>query len=322
MFSSEYSIKNIIKFWINLPERVFYLIRFIKKNNIDLVYTNSITCLDGAIAAKFCRIPHIWHIHEILTNNSSIVSYMPQSIISFIINMLSKIIIVPSEAAKKQFKQSKNINRKIKVINNGVDVYKFIRGTGNEELPLAKGLDLENKYKVALIGTIQEIKGHFDLVEASVIVDKFYKNIIYLIAGGGNKKMLEKLKKRISEAGMSDKFIFLGFIERIDILIEKIDLLVCPSWVEAFSLTLLEAAAAGKPLIATRCGGPEEIILDGETGFLVKIKSPGSLANAIIKVISNPKLAQSMGKSGQNRVSELFTLERYVSDIEKIIDFV
>jgi glycosyltransferase involved in cell wall biosynthesis len=82
------------------------------------------------------------------------------------------------------------------------------------------------------------------------------------------------------------------------------DLLVHPSHSEGFGAVLLEAMAAEKPVVATRCGGPEEIVHDGRTGYLVPVGDPPALAAAIRAVLSNPAAAAEMGRQGEIRLAD------------------
>jgi glycosyltransferase involved in cell wall biosynthesis len=73
------------------------------------------------------------------------------------------------------------------------------------------------------------------------------------------------------------------------------------------------------PVVATRCGGPEEILVDGEIGFLVPVKEPCALADAIVRLLKDPELARRMGSRGKIRVTEFFGIDRYVHGIQQVI---
>jgi glycosyltransferase involved in cell wall biosynthesis len=88
---------------------------------------------------------------------------------------------------------------------------------------------------------------------------------------------------------------------------------------ESFGLTAIEALAMETPVVATRCGGPEEILVDGETGLLVPVKDPCALADAIVRLLMDPELARRMGKKGRIHISECFGVDRYIHGIQRVI---
>lgn len=96
------------------------------------------------------------------------------------------------------------------------------------------------------------------------------------------------------------------------------DVLVVASLGESFGRTTIEAMAAGKPVVATRVGAAPEIVVDGETGFLVPLHDSETMADRIARILSNPEMAKRMGDTGRKRVEEIFEPRRYVSDIEAV----
>jgi glycosyltransferase involved in cell wall biosynthesis len=98
-----------------------------------------------------------------------------------------------------------------------------------------------------------------------------------------------------------------------------VDVLVISSEQESFGLTAIEALAMETPVVATRCGGPEEILEDGVTGLLVPVKEPSALAESITRLLLDPGLARRMGKKGRTHVLEGFGVDRYVHGILRVI---
>lgn len=323
-FDFEFGIKHFIKLLVGFPKRIRFLCKLIELEKINLVYTNSITVIDGAIAAKIKRLPHICHIHNILTNNTVLKRYLPISLISVLINILSMQIIVVSKTLKQiyKFKENGKYNPKVNVVYNGIDIGKFslknsIKGEKDLRLELGIGKDIK---LIGLIGTFTEHKGQSEFIEAAKVVTNYSQKVAFILIGNRHKNFLDKLIAKTKALELNDKVHFLDFRENLLPLYQAIDILVSASWIESGPRTLIEAMAISKPVVATRCGGPEEIVVDGKTGFLVPVKSPKDLANAIIKLISNPNLAKEMGEVGHQRAVKLFSLEKYVSDVENIID--
>jgi glycosyltransferase involved in cell wall biosynthesis len=118
--------------------------------------------------------------------------------------------------------------------------------------------------------------------------------------------------------GATDYIVWTGFLQNPIPVLQQLDIVVLPSKEEGFGLVLIEAMAAGKPVIGTLCGGIPEIIVDGETGLLVPPESPHELAKAISTLLKNPDLARRMGQAGRRRVEKHFSVDPYVENVEKV----
>ena len=113
---------------------------------------------------------------------------------------------------------------------------------------------------------------------------------------------------------------FLGFRRDVAEVLHSFDLFVLSSVTEGVSLTLLEAMAVGKPIVATRVGGNPEVVADGVTGLLVPPGDPHALSSAVGRLISNEALAQRMGAAGRKRVEEHFTLTRMAEAYRRLYE--
>ena len=113
---------------------------------------------------------------------------------------------------------------------------------------------------------------------------------------------------------------FLGFREDVPELLSLFDVFALPSLSEGLSIALLEAMAAGKPVVATNVGGNPELIIDGETGLLVPAGDAGSLATAIGALLSDPAEARRLGANGMDRVKRCFGLESMVEGYQTIYE--
>jgi glycosyltransferase involved in cell wall biosynthesis len=110
---------------------------------------------------------------------------------------------------------------------------------------------------------------------------------------------------------------FLGYRNDIGNVLALADVLALVSTRESFGLAIVEAMHAGLPVLATRCGGPEEIVVDGETGFLVDIADPPQIANRL-QQLSNERLASELGEAGRLRAHALFGADHYVNGVRDL----
>jgi glycogen synthase len=132
------------------------------------------------------------------------------------------------------------------------------------------------------------------------------------IAGEGPLSLV--LRDLVAERGLADRVEFLGFVSRdgVRCLLSESSVVVVPSRGEGFSLVALEAAQAGRPVVATRVGGIPEVVVDGETGLLVPAEAPAALAEAILKIIADPARAQVMAANARRRADDTFRWTDYV----------
>jgi glycosyltransferase involved in cell wall biosynthesis len=133
-----------------------------------------------------------------------------------------------------------------------------------------------------------------------------------------------QLLERSRRLGLGDNLRFIGHSDRPQQELEAADLLVVSSKGEGLSQAVLEAMAAGKPVVSTRCGGPEDAIVDGTTGLLVSPEDPGALAQAILAVLGDPERARQMGHQGWERVRRHFdilsTAEKYEALYTEVLE--
>jgi glycosyltransferase involved in cell wall biosynthesis len=133
----------------------------------------------------------------------------------------------------------------------------------------------------------------------------------FCVAGEGDlRSTLEELAERL---GISDRVVFLGHRTDIPRLLIGCDLFVLPSRYEGFPLSVLEAMAAAKPVVATAVGGTPEAVVDGATGYLTTPGDPAGLAACIRLALSDPPRAREMGLRGRERVHELYSAPAMVA---------
>ncbi|MBN2570455.1 MAG: glycosyltransferase family 4 protein [Deltaproteobacteria bacterium] len=313
-YSSRWGRWHLLNFIKKLPSRVGNIARLVKENNIDIVYSNTVTCIDGALAALWTRRKHIWHVHENVKNNIDLKPYISAHAVPTIISFLSGHIILNSQYLQNYFCRR---HASCSVVYNGVALENY------QALPkhsLHQELNVPPKTKfVAIVGSISELKGHRSFIQAAKHVADRYKDVSFIIVGAGKKTLISDLKDIAGTLHLEHKLHFLGHRNEINHIMASIDVLVLASLQESFGRVLIEAMACGKPVVATRCGGPEEIVVDGETGFLVPIGDSKEMADAILKLLSNEDLCKEFGKQGRERCEQNFSLNSYIKKIESII---
>lgn len=313
--SGSKSFRNFGGLVKSLPSSVRRITKFIEAQKIDVVYTNTVTCIGGAIAAKIKKKAHIWHIRENIRNNLNNASYIPKRLIPFVVAFFSDQIITNSYSLRADF--FNEAIKKIDIVYNGINVERFsgyIKGILKKDLSIG-----EDKKLIGIIGGVFPNKGHETFLRAAQLIKKQFPNVVFIVVGDGQNSFLLKLKHLSQKLGIYDSVYFLGWRGDIEKIMQDIDLLIVASEQETFSRVVIEAMAAAKPVVSTRCGGPEEIIVNGVTGLLVPVGDAERMTTATVRILTNNSLSESFGKAGRERAESVFSEKRYVSSIETLI---
>jgi glycosyltransferase involved in cell wall biosynthesis len=137
-----------------------------------------------------------------------------------------------------------------------------------------------------------------------------------LIVGGGRRQA--EMRQLAASLGLGESVHFLGQRRDVPDLLHAMDVFVLPSYSEGVSLALLEAMAAGLPVIATAVGGLPEVVADGETGWLIPPQDAAALAGALVRLLADPALAQRLGANARDHVREHYSLDRQGREINEI----
>jgi len=229
-------------------------------------------------------------------------------------------IIAVSKAVKQFMSHIVSRPEKIKVIPNGIDLEQFTYHSNNRKLRREFNLPLDVPI-ILFVGRLSIRKGIHILVDAFKHVIKEFPEAKLLIAGKGFLK--EYLRYKVKANNIVDKVEFLGYIsdEKLVKLYITSDIFVCPSiFAEAFGIVILEAMAAGKPVVATKVGGIPEIIDHEVNGLLVEPNDAGELSNAIIRLLSDKKEMNKMGKNARKKVEEAYDWNKLVFRILEIYE--
>ena len=318
-----------LEWWIRVPSdygliasgikrRVSALVNIIASEQPAVVHTNTSVIWEGALAAAFSGVPHIWHLHEKLDEHPSLKPVLPLSAVYNLISLLSDKVIAVSKAVKSQINDPA-CTSKMSIIYNGVEEFDPSLKLKSDKDSLRKQLGASNNSIIAIsVGSIIKEKGHDVLLEAAVLAKEKLPNMLFVIVGRGNKEAVTMLSNKINSLGLKDIVYYLGYRRDVPSILSQADLLVLASHSEAFPLVVLEAMAAGKPVVATDCGGPREMVVDGETGFIVPVNSAKGLCDKIVQLGADMKMLQLMGKKGRMRFDSLFTAKVYADNFEKI----
>ena len=263
-------------------------------------------CSYGIVAAFIARTPAIVATQHAFLEINGRKHILFQKIISLFVD---RYIAVSKGIADRlgNFIYSKN---KLTVIYNGIAIDKFSKVRGIDPLKKIKGY--QEVSVILTVARINKSKGHADIIKAASLL----QGAIFILVGDGPE--LSTYEEQVRNNHLQDQVFFLGYREDIPNLLSSCDIFVLPSLYEGLPLTVLEAMAAAKPVVASNISGINEVVVDGKTGLLVPPENPGALASAIESLIANPDFAKELGQAGRNRVEENFTayiMVKRISDL-------
>jgi glycosyltransferase involved in cell wall biosynthesis len=193
--------------------------------------------------------------------------------------------------------------RKIRVVHNGVRI------AASNRAPCIR------KYPVVLMtGRLSKEKGHEYLLQAAALVP----HLTVELAGEGPER--PSLEAKARELGIEDRVSFLGYREDVADLLANCDVFVLPSLTEGLPVSVLEAMAASRPVIASEVGGNKEVVVHGETGLLVPPRDAAALADALRRTVCDPAVARQFGVAGKARVEREFSDDVMVRQVSQIYD--
>lgn len=310
------SVVSIAKGGLVDTKAILTLKRLLQAKEIDLIHAhNGRTAFSAAVAVWLAGVGRCVFTQHFLepsrVGRRGVKAWLSALVYRWVNRHIHHFIAI-SEAVKTGILQRREASdRKITVIPNGISLpdrgglspVRVVRtqfGVGDGDPLIVCAARLEKEKDIA------------SLVEAMAIVRKSIPRAMCIVAGDGSER--EGLLSRIKTLGLERHMLIPGFYEDALSLIHASDLFVLPSLAEPFGLVLLEAMALGKPVIATRAGGPVEIVTRS-TGQLVTPATPSELAAGIVTLLNNRALRESMGGAGYRRFLERFTAGRMAAAV-------
>ncbi|MDI6759287.1 MAG: glycosyltransferase family 4 protein [Candidatus Brocadiaceae bacterium] len=229
-------------------------------------------------------------------------------------------VIVISDAVGCYLREKVGLNKeKIKRIYYGLDTKNNI-DEPVENIRIRYAVR-EDSPIVGMLGRYVPQKGQKFLLEAMVEVLKHFPEAKLFLAGHAGKRMRHHLEEYARTLHIEDSVIISDFRADVFNLMNQFDIFALSSLWEGFGLVLLEAMSAGRPIVATNVGPIPEVVVDGETGFLVPPKNPALLAEKLIYLLKNKALAQKMGEAGRERWKRHFTINSMIQETEAVYDY-
>lgn len=225
----------------------------------------------------------------------------------------SKVMLGNSQAGIKAYRVPA---RKTVCIYNGIDLNRFRNLTPSEQVECQLlGRKKGDSYIAAMVGAFEDRKDYDTLIKAAVQLCAKNKKVVFLLIGEGS--LMDSIKQQVPSE-LKEQIHFLGSRSDIEAILQIVDvgLLITPC--EGISNSIMEYMASGKPVIASREGGTKELVIEGETGFLVDQKRPDQIIEKMELLMANPQLAMTMGQSGERRIRENFDVAKMTDSFKML----
>jgi sugar transferase (PEP-CTERM/EpsH1 system associated) len=286
---------------LSIPIKLFSIFR---KECVDVVHLrNWVTLVEGYLAAKMARASKvIYSEHGRHFEDIDLSKKLNTAVKKILFNRVDTLLTVSSQLSD-EMKDRYGLNRRIEVIQNGVDVNKFFPARHPAPLNRFFGFDPQD-FIVGSVARLDAGKNFEEFISNFIAYQK--NNIKLVIVGDGPE--YNNLKNLIDSNDASDRIILLGHRDDIPPILQSFNLFVLPSSSEGLSNVLLEAMATGLPLVAYNVGGNPELI-DNDGGYLLGLKENDAFQNCISLMAENPFQCEAMGKYNRKKAEIQFSID-------------
>jgi glycosyltransferase involved in cell wall biosynthesis len=299
------------------------IFRILRKSKPDIVHTHTSKAgILGRLAAWMARVPIIIHT----PHGHVFYGHFGRSLSKIFLQMerlLGRIthhqIGLTPEECNDYLSLRVSKPRNTTVIHSGVDLHRFSKG--EKQRPRKRkelGIPADSLV-IGYVGWLIPIKGVTYLVSAlAKVAEKYPESLLVLVGKGDDKGDEEiKLKEQVERAGLADKVRFLGWRSDVDEIMGCFDIFVLPSLNEGMGRVLVEAMAAGLPIVASSVGGIPDLVKDGKNGLLVPPADASSLEKAICALLKDKVQRKRMGEAGK-KMCRPYSAEAMVGQIDDL----
>ena len=307
---------------INLQLKPYSFSSLWKLNNLVRKEKFQIIHSHGKGAGMYTRPLKVWnpHIkvvhtfHGIYVEAYNLLFRRIYCTIEHILKYWTDVFVCVSESERQESLRLKFvIPSKVRVICNGVDPRVFQNVKADRALYLDEWGISKDAFVVGCVARLEKMKGHLCLIRAfKKVQDKYPQSRLLLVGDGPDRAIVEQEVKNL---GLDNQVIFTGFRHDIPQVLDVCDVFVSASLKEGMPYTLIEAQAAGVPVVATNVIGNRDVVLDQETGLLVQAEDSEEMAKGIIRMIEEREYALELAKKGQKRVEEFFTIDHVTEQL-------
>lgn len=298
------SLPFLAKDLMDFARSINSMVALINEKDIELIHLNEIFDVYGAMAAKVAGVPCVWHVRANLEP-----WWLARLALPRIALKLADAVIVVSESVKIHEFRSQGINTsKIHIVHDPrPDQERFSPNCDGRSVRKEIGI-ADDGFLITLVAKLSRRKGHAVLIRAIPEILNNFPQSKFLLVGGEidgkhHREYAEEIKALPSKIGVGDNVVFAGFRDDIPQIMAASEVIIhCSTYPDPFPGIVLQGMAMGKPVIASKMGGPLEQIEDGESGILVDPGDESALAAAICQLLSNEQQRIRIGQCGLRRL--------------------
>ena len=298
------------------PSTLPALLKVIRQKNVDILHLHGYGATTfGRIAAGMRRIPAILHEHANLTDTPWF-----QKIADAVLEAETDIALAVSRSTADFLIKARQLPPdKVKVVYLGVPMEEFSRLRGPSEVAAARaelGVSAD-EFLIGSVTRLHESKGNSFLVDAARLVLDQRPQAKFLVVGEG--PLQPELEAQARRLGLGDRFIFTGFAKDVARVVSAFDISVFPSLWEGTPLTVFEALAMGKAIIATDADGLVDVLTHEEDALIVPKRNAEALADAIVRLMHAPLTRQRLSNAARVTAKQ-YDIATFVSKMERLYD--
>ncbi len=306
---------RILLYVLKLPVSVLRLMRIIRKESVEVVYSNTSVLVGPALAACIMHRPYICHLRELYDSHARLAKPYGK----FLCATSKKILAISWAAASTV---DRVCRKKVAVIHDGIALERFINAT--HRIPgIIATWKQQGCVVVSDIGRVSLIKGQALFIEAAKECAQHDRSLRFLIVGDvfkGNEQLMAHLKDTVRRYDMQDIVLFTGFVQDVDDFIAGSDIIVLSTIItEGLGQVVMEGMAAGRGVIAPDRGGPVELIRHGTDGILYRAGDKDSLVRAILGAAADPTSMARIREQARLKAEKEFGVKKNVAAIEDAI---
>lgn len=278
--------------------------RLVRRHGVALIHANSSRGMFYAgLVGRLTGVPVVWHVR--------IAAAEPWW--DRLLAGMARGVVVNSQATARRF-----AGRVVEVIYNGEELEPFTQAEGKR---FRRELGIGEEIVVGMVGRLTPEKDHETLLRAAALLVPHWPQAWFLVVGEdpdpGQHRRAE-LESLAAELGVAGRVIFTGLRGDIPEVMAGLDVLAHCVHQEAFGRVLVEAMAAGRPVVATAVGGIPEVVADGQTGVLVVEGDPLAVAGAVDGLLREPARWQVLGRAGRERATRCFSLRAHIDRVQTL----
>ena len=287
------------------PLLLVRMVKVIRKERPQIVHTHLFKSdFHGRFAARIAGVPVL--VSTLHNCNAWAQNPLFGLTYGFTARFTDKIIAVADEVRDYAIRYLRIPPQKLLTISNAVSIERF-EGKSREGLAVRKEFNISpDTPLLGIVGRLEPQKNHENFLRAAQRIHEYNQNVRFLIVGDGSLR--DQLVALTKALGLQDAVIFCGLRKDIPAVMAALDVLVISSHYEGLPVALLEAMAAGRPIVSTAVNGVPSVVEDGESGILVEPSNSNALADACLRLIDNPDLRRKMGQNGHERIQSRYSM--------------